>query len=66
MSTAPAYVGDDTLMGCIWRIAIEPGMVANVHLVGCLSSEASDRRQLGQLAHQLISQGVDKTAHARG
>ncbi len=60
MTTAPAYVGDDTLMGCIWRIVIEADLVANVHLVGCLSSEVADRRHLGQQAHHLIAQGVER------
>lgn len=57
-SAAPAFVGQDTLLESLRRIASHPGLVARIRCVGVLPTVGMNRRQLGHLAHQHIAQGV--------
>jgi 1-acyl-sn-glycerol-3-phosphate acyltransferase len=43
-SLAPAYIGDETLLGSIWRFLTSPPITAQVHFQTPQSSEGRDRR----------------------
>ncbi len=53
-STAPAFVGDDTLAGSLWRVVSSRGLVAEVE-VGALIPAGShpDRRSLARAAQPI-------------
>lgn len=57
-SAAPAFVGDDSLIECLWRIAAHPGLVARVRCVGVLPTVATHRREVAHAAHRRVAQGV--------
>lgn len=54
-STVPAYVGDMSLMDCLWRIVTTSGLRARIRLVATLPAPHSDRRHLAHTAHQRIA-----------
>jgi 1-acyl-sn-glycerol-3-phosphate acyltransferase len=58
VTAAPAFVGEDTLWDCLWRIVTSDGIVARVRLAGDLSSVATDRRHLAHQAHQRIAHAM--------
>jgi 1-acyl-sn-glycerol-3-phosphate acyltransferase len=43
-SLAPCYIGDDTLMGSIWRTLTAPGIVAVVRYGQPQQAQGRDRR----------------------
>lgn len=53
-SAAPNYVGDTSLMECIWRLVSAPGLVAEMHLLQTIDSRACSREQLAASARTLI------------
>jgi 1-acyl-sn-glycerol-3-phosphate acyltransferase len=58
MTALPAYVGDDTLWQCIWRIVTSDTIVVRVSPVAQLSGTDTDRRHLAHHAHQSIAAAV--------
>ncbi|MGI5365856.1 lysophospholipid acyltransferase family protein [Streptomyces iakyrus] len=50
-TTAPAYVGDDTLLASLWRVATARGLIAEVEVRDPLPPDAApDRRTLARAA----------------
>jgi 1-acyl-sn-glycerol-3-phosphate acyltransferase len=43
-SLAPAYIGDETLLGSIWRLLISPPIVARLHFHALQTHNGRDRR----------------------
>jgi 1-acyl-sn-glycerol-3-phosphate acyltransferase len=58
MTTTPAFVGEDTLWDCIWRIVSSDGVVAQVSVAAQLAGAGSDRRHLAHQAHRCIARTV--------
>lgn len=58
MTATPAFVDEDTLWDCIWRIVCSDRVVAQVSVVAQLASVGSDRRHLAQQAHRCIARTV--------
>jgi len=58
MTTTPAFVDEDTLWDCIWRIVSSDGVVVQLSVVTQLASAGSDRRHLAQQAHRCIARTV--------
>ncbi len=51
LSTAPAFVGDDTLLASLWRVASARGVVAEVRVCAAIPPGAHrDRRALARAA----------------
>lgn len=61
-SACPAYVDDDSLWDCLWRVVIHDGLTVHVHFVGLLASRDLDRRHLAHAAHQRIARLVVRRA----
>jgi 1-acyl-sn-glycerol-3-phosphate acyltransferase len=55
---APAYVDEDSLWDCLWRIASQERIVAEVWFAGSLPGAATDRRHLAHQAHQHIARAA--------
>ena len=53
LSTVPAFVGDDTLLRSIWRVAATPQTIVNIH-VGELQLPGRDRRELAKRCQDAI------------
>ncbi len=60
MTTAPAYVGDDSLWACLKRIVTSDGIVARVSPASYLASTTTDRRHLAHQAHQRVAAAVTR------
>ncbi|WP_320777770.1 lysophospholipid acyltransferase family protein, partial [Streptomyces sp. CRN 30] len=57
-STAPAFVGDDTLLASLWRVASARALVAEVRVLPVLPpGTAPDRRTLARLAQEAVRGG---------
>lgn len=54
-TTAPAYVGADSLAACLWRIVVSDATIARLTLAGRLASAGADRRHLARHAHWRIA-----------
>ncbi|MFC7840772.1 lysophospholipid acyltransferase family protein [Streptomyces sp. NPDC001046] len=55
-STAPAFVGDDTLLASVWRVATSRGLVAEVEVRPAIpAGRASDRRTLARAAQRHVT-----------
>ncbi|WP_340374377.1 lysophospholipid acyltransferase family protein [Streptomyces sp. SS7] len=64
-STAPAYVGDDSLLASLWRVASARGLVAEVEVLPLLAPDgATDRRALAAAAGERVLAGPHE--HRRG
>lgn len=48
LTLAPCYIGDDTLIGSIWRTLTAPGITAVVHFGEPQTADGRDRRQWAQ------------------
>jgi 1-acyl-sn-glycerol-3-phosphate acyltransferase len=55
---AAAFVGDDSLVGSLWRIAAEPALAVELRFVPCINAEGLQRRELTRLAHELIAHAL--------
>ena len=53
-SHAPSYIGDDTLIGSIWRTLSAPPMVAVVHYGTPEKADNRDRRAWSQHLHATV------------
>ena len=53
-SYAPSYIGDDTLIGSIWRTLSAPAMVAVVHYGKPEKADNRDRRAWSQHLHAMV------------
>lgn len=54
-TTAPAFVGDDTLLASLWRVASARGLTAEVRVLPLLApGSAPDRRALARLAQDTV------------
>ncbi|QIL83438.1 1-acyl-sn-glycerol-3-phosphate acyltransferase [Diaphorobacter sp. HDW4A] len=56
VSYAPSYIGDETLLGSIWRTLAAPPLVAVVHYGALESAEGQDRRTLSQYLHARVDE----------
>ncbi|MEU1037983.1 lysophospholipid acyltransferase family protein [Streptomyces sp. NPDC005907] len=55
-STAPAFVGDDTLLASLWRVVSARGLVAEVEVRAALATGAHpDRRALAAAAQRAVA-----------
>ena len=54
--TAPAYVGDLTLFGSLWRVTGERGFVAELHVMPAFAAGAAHRRELSPRAPRTLSE----------
>lgn len=57
-SQDPVYVGDTSLLECLWSIASSQGLVARTEVLEPLASNGQDRRHLAAEAHRRIAQGL--------
>lgn len=57
-SAAPAYVGETTLMECLWSIAMTSGLTAFIEMETPLASAGHERRQLAAQVHRHIAHRV--------
>lgn len=57
-SAAPGYVGDTTLLECLWSIAMASGLTAVIEAEPPLASAGHDRRQLAAQAHRHIAHRI--------
>jgi len=53
-----AYVGDTSLLECLWSIASSRGLVAQTQVLEPIASSGKERRHLAAEAHRLIAQGL--------
>ncbi|MGE8318722.1 MAG: lysophospholipid acyltransferase family protein [Comamonas sp.] len=53
-SYAPSYVGDETLLGSIWRTVTAPPLVAQVHYGELEHANGRDRRAWGHHLHRRV------------
>ncbi|MFD9000193.1 lysophospholipid acyltransferase family protein [Streptomyces sp. NPDC059582] len=61
-STAPAFVGDDSLLASVWRVVSARGLVAEVEACAVLRGDAAhDRRALARAAQHRL--GLRSAAH---
>lgn len=57
-TTAPAFVGDDSLLASLWRVATARGLVAEVEVRAPLAPGThTDRRALAQAAQRAVEPG---------
>ncbi|OYU29717.1 MAG: 1-acyl-sn-glycerol-3-phosphate acyltransferase [Comamonadaceae bacterium PBBC2] len=61
-SFAPCYIGDDTLIGSIWRTLTSPRIIAVVHFGEPQSAKGRDRRAWAQDLRQDITRLRDQDA----
>ena len=54
ISYAPSYIGDETLVGSIWRTLIAPRIVAVVHYGALESPEGQERRAWSEHLHARV------------
>jgi 1-acyl-sn-glycerol-3-phosphate acyltransferase len=52
---AAAYVGDDSLVGSVWRIASARSMAVELRFVPCFDASMLHRRELSRIAHDAIA-----------
>ncbi|GHJ42137.1 1-acyl-sn-glycerol-3-phosphate acyltransferase [Streptomyces sp. TS71-3] len=65
-STATAFIGDDSLLGSLWRTAMARGVVAHVGVRPPLArTDHPDRRALAHAAQEVLA-GLSPTAPAPG
>lgn len=64
-SPAPAYVGDTTLMECLWSIVTASGLSAVIEADTPLASAGHDRRQLAAQAHRHVAHRLTPSHPAR-
>ena len=57
-SYATAYVGDMSLMQCLWNIACSPRIFVYVDILPAVTTEGIDRRHLSSHAHHMIAHRV--------
>ncbi len=57
-SYAAAYVGDMSLVQCLWNIAHSPQIVVYVEILPPLTADGVDRRHLSSHAHHMIAHRV--------
>ena len=62
VSPSTPYIGDDTLLGSLWRTARAPGLVANVRVLPADGHAMSDRRSLATALHAAISAELEPPA----
>ena len=55
-SFAPCYIGDDTLLGSIWRTLKAPKIIAVVHFGELQQAQGRDRRAWAHDLHQSVAQ----------
>lgn len=55
VSHAPSYVGDETLLGSIWRTLGAPALVAEVHYGALEQAQGRDRRAWAQDLEQTVA-----------
>ena len=58
-SLAPCYVGDDTLVGSLWRTLTSEPIVAVVHYGELQHAGGRDRRRWAAELHQQVSRLAD-------
>lgn len=63
-SYAAAYVGDMTLMQCLWNIARSPRIIVHVDILPPLATDGVDRRHLSAHAHRMISHRLSRSPAA--
>ena len=56
--SAPAYVGNTTLLQCLKAILAQPGIVAALHIMPPMDAATRTRRALADAAHGLIAARV--------
>jgi 1-acyl-sn-glycerol-3-phosphate acyltransferase len=54
-SHAADYVGDMTLIGCLWSLATSTGLIAQLEPLPALASRGLDRRHLSAHAHHAVA-----------
>jgi 1-acyl-sn-glycerol-3-phosphate acyltransferase len=54
-SFAPCYIGDDTLLGSIWRTLKAPKIIAVVHFGELQQAQGRDRRAWAHDLHQSVA-----------
>ncbi|MET9832634.1 lysophospholipid acyltransferase family protein [Streptomyces sp. NPDC006385] len=58
-STAPAFVGDDSLLTSVWRVAATRGLVAEVEVRNAIEADSHpDRRSLSRTAESSVLPGT--------
>jgi 1-acyl-sn-glycerol-3-phosphate acyltransferase len=57
---APAYVGDDSLLKCVWNIASTPCITAELLFLKPVRAGMRNRRELAQELRALIQEELDK------
>ncbi|MBS0608883.1 MAG: 1-acyl-sn-glycerol-3-phosphate acyltransferase [Proteobacteria bacterium] len=55
-SFAPSFVGDETLLGSIWRTLSAPGITAVVHFGAIEHAQGRDRRAWSQALHAAVDE----------
>ncbi|MFG2127005.1 lysophospholipid acyltransferase family protein [Streptomyces sp. NPDC048751] len=62
-STAPAFVGDDSLLASVWRVVAARGLTAEVHVPPAIGAgDCADRRALARAAEE---HSLGRTRQAR-
>lgn len=64
-SAAPSYVGDTTLMECLWSIVMADDLGAVIEVDAPLAAAGHDRRQLAAQAHRRVSHRLTPNHPAR-
>ncbi len=59
LSTAPVYIGDDTLAGSIWRLLCSAPTTAQLDFLGIVPSAGQERRPLALQLEQAIAKAID-------
>lgn len=62
---AAAYVGDDSLVASIWRIASERSLTVELRFVPCFDASLLHRREVTRLAHAAIAAELGLTPAPR-
>jgi 1-acyl-sn-glycerol-3-phosphate acyltransferase len=63
-TNVPAYVGDMTLLQCLWRIARSEGLVARIEVLPALAADGQERRHLAARAHRLVAHAISPSRTA--
>ena len=63
--TAPAYVGEVSLFGSLWRVTGERGFVAELHVMPPFPAGTSHRRELSRAAEEAIRPALVCPARVR-
>ena len=56
MSRAPSYVGDESLLGSIWRTVTAPPLVAQLHYGTPQTAQSRSRREWSDALHSEVDQ----------